>query len=259
VTPDRTGAGAVNPPAENAFVIRTAQLRMRFDHGEAEVAALRGVDLAVRAGEFLCVMGPSGSGKTTLLSILGCLARPTDGDYQLAGKNVTYVDEREAARVRRERIGFVFQGFSLVARSTALQNVELPLAYAHVSPSERRDRALAALSAVGLVDRADHLPNQLTDGQQQRVAVARALVIRPDVVLADEPTANLDADTAERLLDVLGEVHAGGVTIVMATQVREVAERGSRIVHLLDGRIDAEEQVAVSFRRVAGPCGSSTT
>jgi putative ABC transport system ATP-binding protein len=244
-------------PVENVPVIRTTRLRMCFDHGG--VAVLRGVDLAVREGEFLCVMGPAGSGKTALLSILGCLEHPTEGEYLLAGRNVAYVDEREAARVRRERIGFVFQGVSLVPRLTAVQNVELPLAYAHVSSSERRDRALAALSAVGLVDRADHLPNQLTDGQQQRVAVARALVIRPDVVLADEPTGNLDSGTAEGLLDVLTEVHAGGVTIVMATRVREVAERGGRIVHLLDGQIDAEEQVVTGLRRVAGGSGSGPT
>jgi putative ABC transport system ATP-binding protein len=225
------------------MVIQTASIHKRFDAGVVQVDALRGVDLAVRAGEFLSIMGPSGSGKTTLLSILGCLERPTAGKYRLAGEDVADFDEREAARVRRERIGFVFQGFNLLARSTALQNVELPLVYAHVARSERRERASAALSSVGLVDRAEHLPNQLSGGQQQRVAVARAIVIRPDVVLADEPTGNLDSHSAQDVLDVLTDVHSGGATIVMVTHSREVAERGTRIVHMLDGCIDAEEHL----------------
>jgi putative ABC transport system ATP-binding protein len=230
------------------MVIRTVALRKRYDSGDVGVDALRGVDLSVRAGEFLSVMGPSGSGKTTLLSILGCLERPTAGEYRLSGTDVAGFDEREAARVRRERIGFVFQGFNLLARSTALQNVELPLVYAQIPKYERRERARAALSAVGLMDRAEHLPSQLSGGQQQRVAVARAIVIRPDVVLADEPTGNLDSRSAEEVLDILTEVHAGGATIVMVTHSRQVAERGSRIVHMLDGHIDAEEFLAVSRR-----------
>jgi len=234
------------------MVIQTAGLRKRFDSGEIGVEALGGVDLTVQSGEFLIIMGPSGSGKTTLLSVLGCLEPPTSGAYRLAGEDVAHFDERKAARVRRERIGFVFQGFNLLPRSTALQNVELPLVYARVSRRERRERALAALSAVSLLDRAEHLPNQLSGGQQQRVAVARAIVIRPDVVLADEPTGNLDSHSAEEVLDVLTEVHSGGATIVMVTHSREVAERGTRIVHMLDGRIDAEEQPVVPGQ-VVGP------
>jgi putative ABC transport system ATP-binding protein len=234
------------------MVIRTANLRKHFDTGEVGVDALRGVDLTVQAGDFLSIMGPSGSGKSTLLSILGCLERPTAGEYQLAGKAVAGFDEREAARVRRQHIGFVFQGFNLLARSTALQNVELPLIYANVARVERRERARAALCAVGLVDRAEHLPSQLSGGQQQRVAVARAIVIRPDVVLADEPTGNLDSRSAEEVLDVLTEVHSGGATIVMVTHSREVAERGTRIVHMLDGRVDAEEQLTAPRGVVAG-------
>jgi putative ABC transport system ATP-binding protein len=233
------------------MVIRTGELRKHFDSGEVGVDALRGVDLTVRAGEFLSIMGPSGSGKSTLLSILGCLERPTSGTYRLAGKEVADFDEREAARVRREHIGFVFQGFNLLARSTALQNVELPLVYAHVARIERRERAREALCAVGLMDRAEHMPSQLSGGQQQRVAVARAIVIRPDVVLADEPTGNLDTRSAQDVLDVLTEVHSGGATIVMVTHSREVAERGTRIVHMLDGRIDAEEQLVAPRREVA--------
>jgi putative ABC transport system ATP-binding protein len=186
-------------------------------------------------------MGPSGSGKSTLLSILGCLERPTQGSYRLAGEEVAGFDERKAARVRRERIGFVFQAFNLLLRSTALQNVELPLFYAGVSRDDRRERARAALDAVGLGDRAEHLPSQLSGGQQQRVAVARAIVTRPDVVLADEPTGNLDSHSQEEVLDLLDGVHAEGATLVMVTHSREVAEHATRIVHVLDGLIDADE------------------
>jgi putative ABC transport system ATP-binding protein len=222
-------------------VIETAGLRMRYASGELGVEALRGVDLAVERGEFVAIMGPSGSGKSTLLSILGCLERPTQGSYRLAGEEVAGFDERKAARVRRERIGFVFQAFNLLLRSTALQNVELPLFYAGVGREHRRERARAALDAVGLGDRAEHLPSQLSGGQQQRVAVARAIVTRPDVVLADEPTGNLDSHSQEEVLGLLDGVHAEGATLVMVTHSREVAEHATRIVHVLDGLIDADE------------------
>jgi putative ABC transport system ATP-binding protein len=222
------------------------------------VLALRGVDLTVRKGEFLAVMGPSGSGKSTLLSILGCLERPTSGDYRLSGEDVARFDERKAARVRRERIGFVFQTFNLLPRTTAIENVELPLVYARVPRAERRDRASSALGAVGLQDRAQHLPNQLSGGQQQRVAVARAVVTRPDVVLADEPTGNLDSASAAEVLDVLSEVHASGATLVMVTHSREVAERATRIVHMLDGRIDAEEHVSMPQQLGPGRATAAT-
>jgi putative ABC transport system ATP-binding protein len=205
------------------------------------VEALRGIDFVVRSGEFVSIMGPSGSGKSTLLSILGCLERPTAGSYRIAGEEVAGFDERKAARVRRERIGFVFQSFNLLLRSTAAQNVELPLFYAGVGREERHERTLAALDAVGLGDRVDHLPRQLSGGQQQRVAVARAIVTRPDVVLADEPTGNLDSHSQDEVLDLLGDVHARGATIVMVTHSQEVAEHGTRIVHVLDGLINADE------------------
>jgi putative ABC transport system ATP-binding protein len=223
------------------MVIETAGLRKRYASGELSVDAIRGVDLAIREGEFLAVMGPSGSGKSTLLSILGCLERPTSGGYRLAGEEVAGFDERKAARVRRERIGFVFQSFNLLGRSTAVQNVELPLVYARVPRADRRERAQAALAAVGLQERGAHLPSQLSGGQQQRVAVARAIVTRPAVLLADEPTGNLDSHSASELLDALGDVHARGATIVMVTHQREVAERGTRIVHMLDGLISNDE------------------
>jgi putative ABC transport system ATP-binding protein len=224
-------------------VIETQSLRKLFDSGSLSVEALAGVDLVVEPGEFLAVMGPSGSGKSTLLSILGCLERPTDGSYRLAGEEVAGFDERKAARVRRERIGFVFQAFNLLPRSTSLQNVELPLIYGGVGRRERRARATEALAAVGLDDRSDHLPSQLSGGQQQRVAVARAIVTRPAVLLADEPTGNLDSKSEAEVLDVLERVHAQGATIVMVTHAREVAVQGTRIVHMLDGAIELDEQL----------------
>jgi putative ABC transport system ATP-binding protein len=191
-------------------------------------------------------MGPSGSGKSTLLSILGCLEQPTAGSYRLAHEEVARFDERKAARVRRERIGFVFQAFNLLPRSTAVQNVELPMIYAGVGRRERHGRAIEALAAVGLGDRGDHLPSQLSGGQQQRVAVARAIVTRPDVLLADEPTGNLDSKSEAEVLGILEQVHAQGATIVMVTHAREVATQGTRIVHMLDGEIELDEQLDLS-------------
>jgi putative ABC transport system ATP-binding protein len=224
-------------------VIQTRGLGKRFDSGSLSIAALAGVDLVVGAGEFLAIMGPSGSGKSTLLSILGCLERPSEGSYRLAGEEVADFDERKAARVRRERIGFVFQAFNLLPRSSATQNVELPLIYGGVGRRERRRRAKDALLAVGLGDRGEHLPSQLSGGQQQRVAVARAIVTRPAVLLADEPTGNLDSKSEAEVLDVLEQVHAQGATIVMVTHAREVADQGTRIVHMLDGGIEHDEQL----------------
>jgi putative ABC transport system ATP-binding protein len=222
-------------------VIETVGLRKSYALGELSVEALRGVDLVVMPGEFLAIMGPSGSGKSTLLSILGCLERPTEGRYRLAGEEVAGFDERKGARVRRERIGFVFQSFNLLPRSTALQNVQLPLIYASVPRAERSKRARDALVAVGLDDRAEHLPSQLSGGQQQRVAVARAIATRPAVLLADEPTGNLDSQSEADLLALFAQVHAREATIVIVTHSREVAERGTRIVHMMDGLIHADE------------------
>jgi putative ABC transport system ATP-binding protein len=225
-------------------VIETLGLTKRYALGELSVEALQGVDLSVAPNEFVAIMGPSGSGKSTLLSILGCLERPTTGSYRLAGEEVGTFDERKAARVRRERIGFVFQAYNLLPRSTALQNVELPLVYGRVPRAERRARAIEALHAVGLDDRLEHHPSQLSGGQQQRVAVARALVTRPAVLLADEPTGNLDSHSAEEILTMLEELHDRGATIVMVTHAREVAERAARVLHMLDGVIDVDEQLA---------------
>jgi putative ABC transport system ATP-binding protein len=222
-------------------VIETVGVRKRYRLGDVEVEALRGVDLAVRHGEYVAIMGPSGSGKSTLLSILGCLERPSDGSYRIAGEEVAGFDERKAARVRRERVGFVFQAYNLLARATALQNIELPLTYAGVSRNERRARAVAALASVGLADRGEHLPSQLSGGQQQRVALARAVVSKPAVVLADEPTGNLDSGSEAEILGILQALNDGGTTIVMVTHERDVAEHGTRLVHMRDGLIDSDE------------------
>jgi putative ABC transport system ATP-binding protein len=230
----------------DAPVIATTGLRKVYDSGAFSVEALRGIDLTVWEHEFVSIMGPSGSGKSTLLSIVGLLERPTAGTYKLVGEDVADFDDRRAARVRCERIGFVFQAFNLLPRSTALQNVELPLVYGRVGRDERRQRAQEALAAVGLADRAEHLPSELSGGQQQRAALARAIVTRPAVVIADEPTGNLDSHSEDDVLSIFEELHAGGATIVMVTHSREVAERGTRIVHMLDGLLDRDEALGAA-------------
>jgi putative ABC transport system ATP-binding protein len=209
--------------------------------GEVSVQALRGVDFVVREGEYVAIMGPSGSGKTTLLGILGCLDRPTEGTYKLDGDEVTKLSETKRAHVRGERIGFVFQAYNLLPRSTAIKNVELPLVYAGVPRSERHKRALVALDQVGLAERAHHRPSQLSGGEQQRVAIARALVVEPSVLLLDEPTGNLDSKSADEVLTLLDHVHAAGATIVMVTHSSEVGERASRILRFADGLIVSDE------------------
>jgi putative ABC transport system ATP-binding protein len=212
--------------------------------GELAVEALRSVSFVVRDGEFLAIMGPSGSGKTTLLGILGCLDRPTSGSYRLDGEEMSELGETQRARIRGARIGFVFQAYNLIPRSTAYKNVELPLVYAGVDANERRDRVLEALAGVGLSERAGHLPNQLSGGEQQRVAIARALVVRPSVVLADEPTGNLDSRSAEEVLAIFDDVSGQGATIVMVTHSDEVAQRSSRILRLADGQVVSDAPLA---------------
>ena len=229
-------------------IIEIADVTKVYRSGEVSLAALRGVDFVVREGEFVAIMGPSGSGKTTLLGILGCLDRPTTGAYRLVGDEMSSVDEARRARVRGQRIGFVFQAYNLLPRSTAFKNVELPLVYAGVPAYERRRRVLDALAEVGLAERANHHPNQLSGGEQQRVAIARALVVRPSVLLADEPTGNLDSASAEEVLTLLERLNNRGATIVVVTHSEEVAERASRIVRLADGLVVADEPVD---RRVA--------
>ena len=225
-------------------VLELEDVTKAYQTGDVLVQALRGVSFAVAEGEFVAVMGESGSGKTTLLGILGCLDRPTNGSYRLVGEEMAHLSEPRRARLRGERIGFIFQAYNLLPRTTAAKNVELPLVYAGVPARERRRRVLEALAAVGLQDRLDHQPNQLSGGQQQRVAIARALVTSPSVLLADEPTGNLDSASAEEVLDLLERVHSEGSTIVMVTHSSEVAQRASRILRFGDGLLIGDEQLA---------------
>ena len=225
-------------------VLELENVTKAYQTGEVLVEALRSVSFAVGEGEFVAIMGESGSGKTTLLGILGCLDRPTTGSYRLVGEEMTHLSESVRARLRGERIGFIFQAYNLLPRTTAAKNVELPLIYAGVPARERRRQVLDALAAVGLSDRVDHQPNQLSGGQQQRVAIARALVASPRVLLADEPTGNLDSGSAEEVLDLLERVHSEGSTIVMVTHSNEVAQRASRILHFADGLLVGDELLA---------------
>jgi putative ABC transport system ATP-binding protein len=225
-----------------------------YDTGEVKVPALRGVSLSVFPGEFVAVVGASGSGKSTLMNIIGCLDRPTTGSYRLDGQDVSRLDRVALAHVRNKKLGFVFQGFNLLKRQSAVENVELPLLYAGLSPRERRKRALEMLDLVGLAHRANHTPNQLSGGQQQRVAIARALVNRPQLLLADEPTGNLDTQTSAEILaefDRLSREH--GQTIIMVTHEHDVAAHAARVVTMRDGHVASDEPSAVSPQPSAQP------
>jgi len=235
-----------NLEIDQTSVLRLRDIQQVYGTGEASVHALRGIDLDVAQGDYVAIMGPSGSGKSTLMNLLGCLDIASDGVYELAGHDVRSLTERELATVRNEEIGFVFQSFNLVPRMTALANVELPLIYGGVRRAERRRLALEALDLVGLADRADHQPQQLSGGQQQRVAIARALVTSPTLVLADEPTGNLDSASTEEILGILDSLADAGRTIVIITHEENVAERAHRILTISDGLIIRDTAASTS-------------
>jgi putative ABC transport system ATP-binding protein len=221
-------------------IIVTRNLQREYDMGGEIVRALRGVDLTIRRNEFVAVMGPSGSGKSTLMNLIGCLDTPSKGEYWLNGHRVSELQDDELARIRNQEIGFVFQTFNLLPRADALHNVELPLVYAGVSSRERRARAEEALGRVGLGDRMSHRPNELSGGQRQRVAIARALVNRPSILLADEPTGNLDSTTSAEIMVFFEELHRQNQTIVLVTHEQDIAAHADRQVHLLDGKIEKD-------------------
>jgi putative ABC transport system ATP-binding protein len=228
------------------MLISISNLRKIYQMGEVEVRALDGVDLEVEAGDYVAIMGPSGSGKSTLMNLIGCLDTPTSGEYVLNGQRVSALDDTELAGIRNHEIGFVFQTFNLLSRATALSNVELPLIYARISARERHRRARVALEKVGLGDRAKHQPNELSGGQRQRVALARALVNEPSILLADEPTGNLDSRTSAEIMELFDDLNAAGNTMVVVTHEEDIAARAQRIVRLLDGKIVVDEKVGKS-------------
>jgi len=215
-------------------------LAKTYAMGDTEVHALRGVSLEIRRNEYVAIMGPSGSGKSTLMNMIGCLDTPTSGTYLLEGEPVSQMSDRQLAEVRNRRIGFVFQTFNLLARATVLSNVELPLVYGGVSRAERRRRATEAIAQVGLADRVHHKPNELSGGQRQRVAIARALVNRPSIILADEPTGNLDSATGGEIMRIFDSLHAAGQTIILVTHEEDIAAHARRVVRLKDGLVELD-------------------
>ena len=228
------------PDVPRDAVIVTRNLQRDYDMGGEVVRALRGVDVTIRKNEFVAIMGPSGSGKSTLMNLIGCLDSPTGGEYWLNGHRVSELNDDALARIRNKEIGFVFQTFNLLPRATALHNVELPLVYAGMGSKERRRLAAEALGRVGLSDRTNHRPNELSGGQRQRVAIARALVNQPSILLADEPTGNLDSTTSEEIMAVFQGLHRDGQTIVLVTHEHDIAEHALRQVHLKDGRVERD-------------------
>jgi len=224
------------------IVILTHHLTREYQMGAEVVHALRGVDIQIKKNEFVAVMGPSGSGKSTLMNLIGCLDTPTNGEYWLNSQKVSDLSDDELARIRNKEIGFVFQTFNLLPRADALHNVELPLIYAGIGAKDRRDRAARSLQQVGLGDRMDHRPNELSGGQRQRVAIARALVNQPSILLADEPTGNLDSATGSEIMALFHELHDTGQTIVLVTHEHDIAAHARRQIHLLDGKLERDER-----------------
>ena len=226
-------------------VIHLENVHKTYDLGEQKVHALRGVSLEIRAGEFVAVMGASGSGKSTLMNILGCLDRPTKGHYFLAGSDVSQLTKTELAKIRNQKLGFVFQQFNLLSRTSALENVELPTVYAGIPPEEREKRAREALERVGLADRSGHYPSQLSGGQQQRVAIARALVNRPSILLADEPTGNLDSRTSVEIMDILQRLNEDqGLTVALVTHEHDIAQYAKRALVFRDGKLRSDDWIS---------------
>jgi len=221
-------------------IIRMSNIRKVYDTGKVKVEALKGIDLDVSRGEFVAIVGPSGSGKSTLMNLLGCLDTPTDGTYEIGGDNVAGVTRDELAEIRNRRVGFVFQSFNLLPNLTALENVELPMLFGGVAPKERRARAAELLEKVGLGDRLEHKPTELSGGQMQRVAIARALAMNPDILLADEPTGNLDTSSGTDIMSIFNELWQSGRTLVIITHDPALARRASRVVEIRDGHITAD-------------------
>ncbi|QOR36618.1 ABC transporter ATP-binding protein [Clostridium sp. 'deep sea'] len=232
-------------------MLKLQEIDKIYGQGDIQVNALKKVSFNVDQGEFVAIMGQSGSGKSTLMNIIGCLDRPTNGIYEIDEANVANLKEDDLAQIRNKKIGFVFQSFNLLPRVTALQNVELPLVYSHVPQAERRKRAMSALSRVGLAERTHHRPNELSGGQKQRVAIARALVSNPTVILADEPTGNLDTATTKEIMNLFCELNDEGVTIIIVTHEDDVAEYTKRVVTLRDGEIISNKQINEAERRWA--------
>jgi len=222
------------------MLIRTEQLTKRYEVGGEEIYALRDVDLAIERNEYLAITGPSGSGKSTLMNVLGCLDSPSGGTYLLNGEEVSHLSDDRLAEIRNREIGFVFQTFNLLPRASALHNVELPLVYSGIPAAERREKALQALKAVEMGDRVAHQPNELSGGQRQRVAIARALINNPSLLLADEPTGNLDSKTGEEILRLFERLHGQGQTILVVTHEKSIAARAHRVLSLRDGRVETD-------------------
>ncbi|WP_010253875.1 ABC transporter ATP-binding protein [Myroides injenensis] len=227
----------------DSYIIDIKDIKRDFRLGSEIVKVLKGVNLQIKRGEYVALMGPSGSGKSTLMNILGCLDTPTSGLYILNGKDVSSLKDDQLAEIRNKEIGFVFQTFNLLPRTTALDNVALPMIYAGKSSSERKERATEVLNLVGLSDRMDHHPNQLSGGQRQRVAVARALVNHPAIILADEPTGNLDTKTSLEIMKLFDDIHANGNTVILVTHEEDIAEHAHRIIRLRDGLIESDERI----------------
>jgi putative ABC transport system ATP-binding protein len=230
----------------NGTIIRMADIRKVYDTGKVKVEALKGIDLEIHKGEMVAIVGPSGSGKSTLMNLVGCLDTPTSGEYELGGQAVSGVSRDQLAEIRNRRVGFVFQNFNLLPHISALENVEMPLLFGGVRPAERRSRATELLERVGLGDRVDHKPTELSGGQMQRVAIARALAMNPDIVLADEPTGNLDSTAGSDIMSIFTDLWKQGSTLVIISHDPALARRASRVVEIHDGRITADHPAEVS-------------